>query len=103
MSYSDPSSNSKVEILQHNINRQVPVIHIYLEVAYKANIDFILIQKPYIAEGGIGIVSHLAYYTVLSENRDNIRPRVAIFARKDTRYSYTARPDIMNDPDIIVL
>jgi hypothetical protein len=48
-------------------------------------------------------VSHPAYLVILPPGKENIRPRVAIFARKDTKYSYTARPDITIDPDILVL
>jgi hypothetical protein len=80
-------------------------MYICLELAFKATIDFILIQEPWIANNNIGIVSYPAYITILPaiKENENIRPRVAIFARKDTRYSYTARPDIIHDPDILML
>jgi hypothetical protein len=103
MSYSDYSSNYKVEIAQHNTYRQAPVMHTCLELAHRMRVDFVLIQEPWIADDNRGIVSHPAYIGILPATRDNIRPRVAIYARRDTRYSYTARPDITNDPDILVL
>jgi len=77
-------------------------MHTTLEIAYKANIDFVLLQEPYIADDNRGTVSHPAFTAILPATRE-IRPRVAIYARKDTIYSYTARPDIINDPDILVL
>ena len=78
-------------------------MHTCLELAFKAKIDFVLIQEPWIAEDNIGTVSHPAYIAILPPRKENVRPRVAIYARKDTKYSYTARPDITADPDILVL
>src|SRR5213078_4573738 len=103
MSYSDYNSNYKVEVIQHNTYRQDIVMHTCLELAHRTRVDFVLIQEPWIANDNIGTVSHPAYISILPAPRDNIRPRVAVFARRDTRYSYTARPDITQDPDILVL
>jgi Endonuclease-reverse transcriptase len=93
----------KIEIIQHNAARQIPVMHSYLEIAFKASIDFVLIQKPWIARDNIETVLYPAYISILSPRNEEIRPRVAIFTRKNTPYSYTARPDISTDPDILVL
>jgi len=95
--------NSKIEIIQHNIARLPPIMYTCLELAYKAKIDFVLIQEPWIAEDNIGTVSYPAYTAILPQRKENTRPRVAIFARKDTKFSYTARPDITVDPNILVL
>ena len=78
-------------------------MHTTLELAFKADIDFVLIQEPYIANNNRGTVSHPAYIAILPTLSENIRPRVAIFARKDTKYSYTTRPDILNDPNLLIL
>ena len=78
-------------------------MHTCLELAYKAKIDFILIQEPWIAENNIDIVSHPTYTAILPQRKENIRPRVAIFARKDTKFSYMTRPDITADPNILIL
>jgi hypothetical protein len=51
----------------------------------------------------MGTVSHLAYISILPSKKEGIRPRIAIFIRKNTPYSYTARPDISNDLDILIL
>jgi hypothetical protein len=99
----DTSISSKIEILQNNTDRIPQAMHTSLELAFKATIDFVLIQEPWIANDNMGTVSHPAYITILPNKKDNIRPRVAIFARKDTKFSYTARPDIIDDPDILIL
>ena len=78
-------------------------MHSCLKIAFKANIDFVLIQEPWIARDNIGTVSHPAYISILPLRKESIRPRVAIFARKNTPYSYTARPDISTDSDILIL
>jgi hypothetical protein len=72
-------------------------------MAFKANIDFILIQEPWIVNDNMGTVSHPTYISILPSRKEGIRPRVVIFARKNTPYSYTARPDISNDSDILIL
>jgi hypothetical protein len=51
----------------------------------------------------MGTVSYLTYISILPSRKEGIRPRVAIFTRKNTPYSYTARPDISNDLDILIL
>jgi hypothetical protein len=78
-------------------------MHSCLEIAFKANIDFILIQEPWIARDNIGTVSYPAYISILPTKKEEIRPRVTIFARKNTSYSYIARPDIIIDSDILIL
>jgi hypothetical protein len=103
MSYNAQSNNSKIEIIQHNTARLIPVMHSCLETAFKANTDFILIQESWIASDNIGTVSHPAYIGILPPRKEGIRPRVAIFARKTTPYSYTARPNISNNSDTLIL
>jgi hypothetical protein len=83
--------------------RLIPVIHSCLEIAFKANIDFILIQEPWITSDNIGTISHSAYIGILPPRKEGIRPRVVIFVRKIIPYSYTARPDISNDSDTLIL
>jgi hypothetical protein len=51
----------------------------------------------------MGTVSHPVYIGILPSRREGIRPRVAIFTRKNTLYSYIARPDISNNLDILIL
>jgi hypothetical protein len=100
--YNQNNNNSKIEILQHNTARSIPIMHTCLEIANKSNIDFVLIQEPWIADNNISTVSHSAFTAILP-NSQNIRPRVIIYARKATIYNYCARPDLINDPDIQIL
>jgi hypothetical protein len=51
----------------------------------------------------MGTVFYLTYINILPSRKEGIQPRVAIFTRKNTPYSYTARPDISNDLDILIL
>jgi hypothetical protein len=78
-------------------------MHLCLKIAFKANIDFVLIQEPWIARDNIGTVSHPAYISILPTRKEEIRPKVTIFARKNTPYNYTTRPDITTDSDILIL
>jgi len=53
------------------------------EIAIKSHIDFVLIQESWIHAKDYAItVSHLAYYCILPNLSNNIRSRVAIYARK---------------------
>ena len=104
MDYNATTNNiQKIEIYQHNTARSIPIMHTVLELALEATIDFVLIQEPYIASDNRGTVSHPAYIAILPRPRDDIRPRVAIYARKDTAFKYTARPDIIDDSDVLAL
>ena len=97
------NNNSKIEIIQHNTARQIPVMHSCLEIAFRANIDFILIQEPWIANDNIGTVSHPAYIGILPSLKKGIRPRITIFTRKNTPYSFITRPNISNNSDTLIL
>ncbi len=73
--------NSKIQIFQHNANRNPHCMHTYLDYAIELKIDFILFQKPYIVKDNIITISHSAFYCIMPSTQ-NIRPRVIIFARK---------------------
>jgi exonuclease III len=77
-------------------------MHTCLEIGSKSGIDFILIQEPWIADDNTTTVSHSAYYTILL-NTQGVRPRVAVFTRKKSKFQYCQRTDICSDSDIIVL
>jgi len=62
-------------------------MHSYLEIIIKFIIDFVLIQKSWITINNIIIVSHAAYYYILS-NSQNIRSRVVIYIRNQANLSY---------------
>ena len=81
MSY-NISNHFKISIMQHNCARITVNMHIYLEIGLERNIDFILIQEPWIAQDNIYTISYTAYHTILPEFYD-VRPRVAVFVKKD--------------------
>src|SRR6266511_4082826 len=101
MSY-NISNYFKISIMQHNCARITVNMHICLEIGLERNIDFILIQKPWIAKDNIYIISHTAYHTILPEFCD-VRPRVAIFAKKDLIHQFCYKSDLCKDSDIIIL
>jgi len=88
--------------MQYNCARNIANIHTCLEIGLERNIDFIFIQKPWIAQDNIYTISHTAYHTILPEFCD-IRPRVAIFAKKDLIHQFCYRSDLCKDSDIIIL
>ena len=76
-----------------------------LEIAIESCIDFILIQEPWIVfDNNVAIsISHPAYYCILPNSYNNIRPRVAIYARKHSNYQFCHRTDLTDDTDIIII
>src|SRR6266487_6634734 len=101
MSY-NISNYFKISIMQHNCARNTANIHTYLEIGLEKNIDCILIQKLWIAQDNIYIISHTAYHIILPEFCD-VRPRVAIFVKKNLIYQFCYRFDLCKDSDIIIL
>ncbi len=77
-------------------------MYIYLEIGLERNIDFILVQKPWIAQDNIYIIFHITYHTILPEFCD-IKPRVAVFAKKDLIHQFCYRSDLYKDSDVIIL
>ena len=101
-------TSSKISILQHNTNKSQIIMQSCLEIAIELSIDFILIQESWIAfdnnnNNAAYTISHSAYYCILPESINNIRPRVAIFARKLSKYKFCYRTDLISDFDIIII
>ena len=98
-------SHSKIAIMQHNTNRTSNIMQSCLQSALELSIDFVLIQEPWIEyENNIAYsITHPSYYCILPENSQNIRPRVAIYARKQSKYQFFHRTDMTKDSDIIVI
>ncbi len=101
MSY-NISNYFKISIMQYNCVRKTVNIHIYLEIGLERNIDFILVQELWIAKDNIYIISYIVYHTILPEFCD-VRPRVAVFVKKDLIYQSCYRSDLCKDSDIIIL
>ncbi len=88
--------------MQHNCARNTANIYIYLKIGLERNIDFILIQEPWIAQDNIYIISHTTYSPILPEFY-NIRSRVVVFAKKDSIHQFCYKSDLCKDSDIIIL
>src|SRR5436190_297955 len=94
--------NGKILFLQHNSNTNAHIMHTCLEYSIENQIDYILFQEPWFAKDNITTISHYAYYCIVPEYQ-NIRPRVVIFARKQSRYQFCLRSDICSDSDLLVI
>src|SRR6266511_905415 len=101
MSY-NISNHFKISIMQHNCARITANMYTCLEIGLERNIDFILVQEPWIAKDNIYIISHTTYHTILSEFCD-VRSRVAVFAKKDLIHQFCYRSDLCKNSDIIIL
>ncbi len=94
--------SGKIQFIQHNTNKNPHVMHTCLDYAIKLKIDFVAFQEPYIAKDNIIIISHSAFYCILPSTQ-NIRPRVMIFARKQSRFDFCLRSDICTDNDVLII
>src|SRR6266536_1464482 len=77
-------------------------MYICLEIGLERNIDFIFVQELWIAQNNIYIIFYITYHIILSEFCD-IRPRVAVFVKKDLIHQFCYRSDLCKDSDIIIL
>ena len=97
-------SDSNISFLQNNTRRTSAAMTSALQIAYEQKTDFVLMQEISInMELNLNtVVSHSAYYCILSEVNE-LRPRVAIYARKRSRFQAVARYDIISDNDILII
>jgi len=77
-------------------------MYICLEIGLERNIDFIFVQESWIAQDNSYTIFYTPYHTILSEFCD-VRPRVAVFVKKDLIYQFYYRSDLCNNSDIIIL
>ena len=96
------NDTSRIQFLQQNVDKNGSKMHTCLQIGLKLNVDFVLFQKPYVNTDIMTIISHSAYYCIMSES-EKIRPRVMIFAKKSSRYQFCQRSDICSDTDILIL
>jgi len=98
--------SSEIRFLQNNVDRTPDYMVTCLEIGLEYSTDFILFQEPYIRDGTT--ISHPAYDTILPSSSSSppssslIRPRVAIFHRKLSRFQYCQRDDL-SSPDLLVI
>ena len=62
-------------------------MHTCLQIGLKLNIDFVVFQESFININLITTISHSAYYCIMPES-EKIRPKVMIFARKNSRFQF---------------
>jgi hypothetical protein len=77
-------------------------MHTCLDYGIESSIDFILFQESYVARDNITTISHSAYYCIMPTIQD-LRARVMIFARKQSRYDFCMRTDIYIDNNILII
>ena len=65
-------------------------------------IDYILFQEPYIDMATKTTISHSAYYCIIPESEET-KPRVMIFAKKNSRFQFCQRSNICPDTDILII
>jgi hypothetical protein len=75
--------------MQQNIDRNSSKIHIYLQIIFKLNINFVLFQKLFINTNLITTILYLTYYYIILESkREKIKSRVIIFVKKSSRFQF---------------
>ena len=87
------NTTSRIQFLQQNVDRNGSKMHTCLQIGLELNIDFILFQEPFINTDFMTTISHSAYYCIMPES-EKIRPRVIIFAKKNSRFQLYKRSDI---------
>ena len=94
--------NDKMQFIQHNTNRNPHTMHTCLDYAIELKIDFILFQESYVAKDNINTISHSAFYCIMPATQ-NIKPRVMIFVRKQSRFNFCLRSNICTNNDILII
>src|SRR5436190_19641026 len=84
----DKENNAfRIQFMQQNVNKNDSKIHTCLQINLKLNIDFILFQESFVNTNSMTIISHSAYYCIMSES-EKIKFRVMIFAKKSSRFQF---------------
>ena len=78
-------ANDKILFFQHNTNTNQHNMHTCLEYDIENQIDYVLFQELWFARDNVIIISHYAYYCIVSEYQ-NIKFKIVIFVRKQSRY-----------------
>ena len=94
--------NDKIQFIQHNANKSNSIMHTCLDYAIKLKTDFIAFQESYVVKDNIIIISHSTFYYILSLTQ-NIRFRIIIFAKKQSRFDFCLRLDICTNNDILII
>jgi hypothetical protein len=97
--------NSEIKFLQNNVATKSDYMVSCLETGIDLGIDFILFQEPYIRNGTT--ISHPSFNIILpnsssNSNSSSLRPRVAIYHRKLSRFQFCQRDDLSTS-DLLVI
>lgn len=95
------TENGKILFLQHNANGCSHYMHTCLDHGLELKLDFILFQHSFIARDNITTISHSAYYCIIPDTK--LRPRIMIFARKQSRFDFCLRSDLCLDNDCLII
>src|SRR5436190_13767845 len=99
----DKENNAfRIQFMQQNVDKNSSKMHTCLQIDLKLNINFVLFQESFINTDSMTTISHSAYYCIMSES-EKIRPRVMIFAKKNSRFQFCQRSDICSDTDILII
>src|SRR5436190_21933759 len=99
----DKENNAfRIQFMQQNIDKNDSKMHTCLQIDLKLNINFILFQESFVNTNSMTIISHSAYYCIMSES-EKIRSRVIIFAKKSSRFQFYQKSDICSNTDIIII
>jgi hypothetical protein len=105
MKSGEQENTSRIQFLQQNIDKNGSKMHTCvtcLQIGLELNTDFILFQEPFVNTNSMTTISHSAYYCIMPES-EKIRPRVMIFAKKNSRFQFCQRSDICSDTDILII
>ena len=100
--FSPITSSLRIQFLQQNVDKNGNKMHTCLQIGLELNIDFVVFQEPFVNTNLITTISHSAYYCIMPES-EKIRPRVMIFARKNSRFQFCQRLDICSDTDMLII
>ena len=78
-------STSKIQFLQQNVDKNGSKMHTCLQIGLELNIDFVIFQELFVNTDSMTTISHSVYYCIMPESK-KIRPRVMIFAKKNSRF-----------------
>ena len=101
------SDANKIRIISHNCARSQNVMLSILHTAL-LTADIALIQEPWIRKdretGHQSTVSHPSFQSIIPPSIDNRRARVVAFiSTTNPHLRTTSRPDLCNDPDLMIL
>src|SRR5438034_272371 len=102
LSDKENNSSSRIQFLQQNVDKNNSKMHTCLQINLKLNINFILFQESFVNINIMTIISHSAYYYIMSES-EKIRFRIMIFAKTSSRFQFCQKSDICSDTDIIII